>query len=81
MIVAGYKYSFERVGTAHVTCPHCGRQTQDVCVAKFKPTLYWVPLFTLSSTMALRCPGCGDRRGSFVKLTETEARELLAAKA
>jgi hypothetical protein len=59
-VVWGHNYELTPLGDVPLDCPKCKRSPMQLNTAKKKFTLYWLPLWTMEETHALKCKHCND---------------------
>jgi len=60
MIIWGNTYNFELIGNVPYECPGCKTNPCSLYWARNKFSLYFIPLFTTSTSYAVGCSSCNQ---------------------
>jgi hypothetical protein len=60
MFIFGWRTTIERLRMLTLVCGHCHHQSAHTLFRRYtKPTVFFIPLFRISSRYGLQCAFCG----------------------
>lgn len=60
MVIFGWRTTIEQLRMLTLVCGHCHHQAAHSMFRRYtKPTIFFIPLFTISSRYGLQCTFCG----------------------
>jgi hypothetical protein len=60
MVIFGWRTTIQQLAMLTLVCGHCHHQAAHSLVKRFtKPTIFFIPLFTISRKYGLQCTFCG----------------------
>ena len=73
MVIFGWRTTVQQLMMLTLVCGHCGHQAAHSLTRRVtKPTVFFIPLFTISKKYGMQCTFCGVA----YDISPTHARQL-----